>query len=280
MLARAGLDSWEFELWTTYGVILTTRPDALDADVRGEVLAELEQIELACSRFRADSEVSRIVRRPGVPIVLSDMLAALMDRALRSQEWTAGAVSVTLGAPFGYDPVIGTYCAQPGSILDFGSIGKAYAAERVAALVAERTGSAVLVNLGGDIATVGAPPVGGWRVRIDDDITVNPPVIALSGGALATSSIVRRSWTDADGVRRHHIVDPQSGLNPSPYWLAASVVCDSAVDANAASTAAIVLGERAPALLERFGLPARLVAVNGAVQYVGSWPHEELPHVA
>ncbi|WP_153505572.1 FAD:protein FMN transferase [Cumulibacter manganitolerans] len=279
MSARSGVGRWELQLWTTYGVILTTDPRAIDR-VRDDVLAELDRIERACSRFRADSEVCQIVRRPGVPIVLSDTLAALMDRAQRSLEWTGGAVSVTLGTPLGYDPLVGVYTARPREVLDFGSIGKAYAAERVAALIAERTGSGVLVNLGGDIATVGAPPEGGWRIRIDDDSSPESPVVALGSGGLATSSIVRRAWSDADGTRRHHIIDPRTGENPPPYWLTVSVVADSAVDANAAATAAIVLGERGPDLLERHGLSARLVGVGGSVRYLGSWPHDRLTHVA
>ena len=70
----------------------------------------------------------------------------------------------------------------------------------------------------------------------------------------------------------HHVLDPHDGLPVPPCWRTASVAAASCADANIASTAALVIGRRAPAWLAAHGLPARLVAVSGAVTVQGDWP--------
>jgi FAD:protein FMN transferase len=120
--------------------------------------------------------------------------------------------------------------------------------------------------------------VGGWRVAIADDhrVAMDSPAqtVAVTGGGVATSSIAARTWLQA-GQRRHHIVDPRTGDNPAPVWRTVSVAAGSCVDANTASTAAIVLGHIAPDWLARRGLPARLVNPTGQVAHTAGWPMTE-----
>ncbi len=96
-------------------------------------------------------------------------------------------------------------------------------------------------------------------------------VIALHEGAVATSGTTERRWTRG-GAARHHLIDPATGLPARGPWRTATVVAATCVDANTAATAAIVKGDRTVAWLEDVGLPARLVAENGDVRYVGAWP--------
>jgi thiamine biosynthesis lipoprotein len=98
--------------------------------------------------------------------------------------------------------------------------------------------------------------------------------VVLRGGGLATSGITRRRWRRA-GRLVHHIVDPRTGDIPPAHWRTVSVAAKSCVDANTASTAAIVLGDAAPAWLASHGLPARLVEVSGAIRTTPGWPHDE-----
>jgi FAD:protein FMN transferase len=129
----------------------------------------------------------------------------------------------------------------------------------------------VLVNLGGDIAVAGTAPAQGWTVGVGDDHRgPADQTLTIRGGGLATSSTVVRCW----GAGRHHIIDPRTGIPAGPHWRTASVAAASCVDANTASTAAIVLGPSAPAWLAERELPARLVARDGAVTLVGAWPQE------
>ena len=83
----------------------------------------------------------------------------------------------------------------PGVLLDLGAPAKAVAADQCAKRVHEATGSGVLINLGGDIATAGPAPDGGWQVLVQDPDDDPPSSVALpSGAALATSSTIRRRW--------------------------------------------------------------------------------------
>ncbi|HEX5148336.1 MAG TPA: FAD:protein FMN transferase, partial [Candidatus Limnocylindrales bacterium] len=185
--------------------------------------------------------------------------------------------------------------------LDLGSTGKALAADLAAAAAlaadlaaaaalaadpaaapalaadldgAERGG--VLVSLGGDIATAGRAPAGGWRILAAEDSETPPDaegeVISIDGGAVATSSTWVRRWRSAGGTEIHHLIDPQTGGPVDGPWRTASVVADTCVDANVAATAAIVLGARAIPWLQSRDLPARLVSRTGEVTWVGRWP--------
>jgi thiamine biosynthesis lipoprotein len=164
--------------------------------------------------------------------------------------------------------------------LDLGSTGKGLAADLAAkaaldaAGAPERTG--VLVGLGGDIATAGRAPDGGWRILVveDSDTPTDAPgeVIGIDGGAIATSTTTVRRWTAADGVTLHHIVDPRTGLPADTPWRTVSVVAATCEEANGASTAAIVLGDAAVDWLVAAGLPARLVGRDGSLVRVAGWP--------
>jgi thiamine biosynthesis lipoprotein len=164
---------------------------------------------------------------------------------------------------------------HPGCRLDLGATAKALAADRAAQVIAAATGSPTLVDLGGDVATAGPAPAGGWVVHVTDDhragLDADGQTVTVSGGGLATSSTTVRRWRRA-GRAVHHIVDPATGEPVAPVWRTVSVAAASCVDANTASTAAIVRGASAPQWLESLGLPARLVDPGGSVVTVGAWP--------
>ena len=75
----------------------------------------------------------------------------------------------------------------------------------------------------------------------------------------------------------HHILDPRTGRPAAPVWRTVSVAAGTCVDANAASTAAIIRGRDAMGWLTRNFLPARLVDAKGAVFTVGGWPEPQPP---
>jgi thiamine biosynthesis lipoprotein len=88
---------------------------------------------------------------------------------------------------------------------------------------------------------------------------------------VATSSTTVRRWRRG-GDTLHHLIDPRTGLPADGPWRTATASAATCVDANIASTAAIVLGAGAEAWLEAAGVPARLVDQAGAVTRVGGWP--------
>jgi thiamine biosynthesis lipoprotein len=159
--------------------------------------------------------------------------------------------------------------------LDLGATAKALAADRAARAAHLACGGGVLFSLGGDIATCGPRPPAGWLIRVTDDHrnadTAEGQMITIESGGLATSSLVPRRWYH-DGNAVHHILDPDDGRPVRPCWRTASVAAATCADANIASTAALVMGSRAPAWLADRDLPARLVAVDGAATVQGGWP--------
>jgi thiamine biosynthesis lipoprotein len=164
-----------------------------------------------------------------------------------------------------------------GMELDLGATAKALCADRAAAAAARATGAGVLVSLGGDIAIAGRAPAEGWAIHVTDDHRSDPrapgQTIAIGSGGLATSSTTTRRWRH-EGRVMHHILDPRTGAPAAGPYRTVSVAAADCVRANTASTAAIVLGDEAPAWLNERGLPARLVARDGNVTVLGRWPAE------
>jgi FAD:protein FMN transferase len=202
----------------------------------------------------------------GAPLTAADRLVVRVQRTALWQE-------IELGDG---DPP--TIRLPRGVALDLGATAKALAADRAAAAAhaaATHSTTGVLVSLGGDIATAGPPPEGGWLIHVTDDHRADPSgpgqTITIQSGGLATSSIATRRWLH-DGRAMHHILDPRTGEPVETPWRTVSVAAATCADANTASTAAIVLGEEAAAWLAEHGLPARLVALDGTPTVIGGWP--------
>ncbi len=146
------------------------------------------------------------------------------------------------------------------------------AADRAAELVHQVLGTGVLVALGGDIATAGPAPDGGWQVLVQDRPEDRPTQIELApGSAVATSSTVARQWRRG-GRTLHHVVNPRTGQPAKQVWRSVTVAGPTCLAANAVSTAAIVRGDAAPAWVAGLGLPARFLRADGTVLTTNGWP--------
>ena len=313
-LPRTGSDRLRSSTWSAIGTtirIVVTDATKLRA-ARALLTDDLAALDAACSRFRGDSELIRLEASAGQPTWVSPLLADAIRAALRGARLTDGDLDPTLGRAIetlGYDRDFASVPVQGGAIrvtvrhvprwrqieldettglltlpagvrLDLGATAKARAADRSAERIARVLGCGVLVSLGGDIAIAGVGPLDGWPIRAQD-ITGDPSapnegpagVIAISAGGLATSSTSARRWARG-GDLMHHILDPRTGRPADSDWRTVSVAAGSALDANIASTAAIIRGERAPGWLVGLGLPARLVAVDGSVTTIAGWPKD------
>jgi len=295
---------------TTVRIVVT---DGTQIDsARAMLTDDLAALDAACSRFRDDSELSRLEASAGEPTKISPLLAGAIRVALRGAQLTQGDVDPTVGRAMeaiGYDRDFATVPTHGGELritvrhvprwrqikldeqaglltvpagvrLDLGATAKAWAADRSAERIARTLGCGVLVSLGGDIAVAGEVPHGGWSIRVQD-IAGDPStpsdgptsIIAIRHGGLATSSTSARRWQRGGDVM-HHILDPRTGRPADGVWRTVSVAAGSALDANIASTAAIIRGLRSASWLARLGLPARLVTVDGTVTTVAGWPAE------
>jgi thiamine biosynthesis lipoprotein len=310
--AQATALGWGSLHWRALGTsvqLVVTDPDRLAA-ARDAVQSVLDRIDLAASRFRDDSELSRLNAAGGREQVVSPLLRQALRVALDAAAWTGGLVDPTVGASLlatGYDrtyrlverdgPAI-TVALQPapgwqrielddetglvrvpaGVVVDLGATAKGLASDLASEQAAEAAGCGVLVSLGGDVSVAGRTPVDGWPVRIadlaDPDLEVgdeqSETVLVRSGG-LATSGTMARRWRRG-GSWMHHIIDPRNGGPASGPWVTASVTAATCALANAASTAAVILGDDGPGWLSARGLPYRLVDQDRRVIRGARWP--------
>ena len=207
----------------------------------------MDEFDRACSRFRADSELSAVNAPPGSAVRVGPVLLEAVSAALRAARLTGGrrrpdggrgvdrarlrphfeAVAARAGAcvlgPLASVPGWRTVTSIPsaarsgslrGVSLDLGATAKALAADRAAAAALDAAGCGVLVSFGGDLAIAGPAPAEGWRVRVTDDhragVSAPGQWITVRAGGLATSSTAVRRWRTDAGVA-HHLVDPSTG---------------------------------------------------------------------
>jgi FAD:protein FMN transferase len=263
-------------------------------------IAEVARIEAKYSRYRDDSVTTTINRAAGgLPVAIDAETSALLDYADRCHELSGGTFDLTSGVlrrawdfrrapPRLPDPeavaaavdLIGwgrvergggarawVRMSRAGMEIDFGGIGKEYAADRAATTLAERGVAAALVDLGGDVRALGTQEGGApWRVgirhprgtRADEAIAA----IDVADAAVATSGDYER-FIEIDGRRYCHILDPRTGW-PVTHWQSVSVVAPLAIVAGSAATIAMLLGGGAGAFLEAQGVRWLGLAADGA----------------
>jgi thiamine biosynthesis lipoprotein len=290
--------------------IVVVQDPHLAARAESLLRSELEAIDLACSRFRRNSELEMVHDHAGAAVKVSSLLFDALETAYGVAERTHGAVDPTIGnaiAALGYDRDLSEVRASlptppralgrvagymhlhlnaarrtvripRGVRLDLGSSAKALAADRAADRIADEVRSGVLVSIGGDISVAGTPPAGGWAVGIAQDSSIPADqvahVVAIYQGGLASSSTTVRTW-NAGARRVHHIIDPTTGNCVAPYWTLVSAAGESCVAANAVSTAAIVWGDAALEQLRPFNEAVRLLRRDGEVVSLHGWPKDD-----
>jgi FAD:protein FMN transferase len=302
--------AYDVALGTSVRVVVT-RPEKL-TEAKNAVDDVLRAMDVAASRFRPDSELSKLNESPDRDVTVSRLLAQALAAGLRGARLTEGAVDPTVGSAIklaGYDrdfadvaldgaPFNLTVRAVPGwqavqlheasrtvrvsrgVEIDLGATAKALAADLGAAAAFRAIGSGgVLVSLGGDIAVAGEPPEEGWLIQAGEDsaaaIDDGEETISIRSGAIATSSTTVRRWRRG-GDLIHHIIDPSTSLPSAGPWRTATVIAAKCVDANIAATGALVMGDAAVAWLEENRLPARLVDNRGIVLRLAGWPERPI----
>jgi FAD:protein FMN transferase len=279
------------------------RPDA--AARLTAVHSMIDGFEERLSRFRESSELCRLNAQPGRPVPVSDELWDVLTHALDGARRTNGLYDPTIlealeragyDRPFdavrdrgdlpapaahraawqdiGLDSAARTVTLPPGVRLDFGGIGKAWAADRAAAVLSSV--GPCLVDAGGDISVRGVPAGWrGWPVGVTDPR--NPAetltVIAAADCGVATSGIDVRHWRRG-GQMCHHIIDPRSGKPAETDLLSVTVVASDAKEANLYAVATMILGSDAGMryLAAQRGVDALAVRQDGGLRCTeGFW---------
>jgi len=262
--------------------------------------AEVRRIEARYSRYRADSELTRInlVAAAGGATDVDPETAGLVAYAKACFQSSAGAFDITSGLlrqawdfskarlpqqreidallpRIGLDKVSLSdgrlSFAQAGMELDLGGLGKEYAADRAAEVCSEMEARHGFVDLGGDIRVIGTQPDGQpWRIGIRDPRDGEAVVaeVALHGGALVTSGDYER-FIEVEGVRYCHILDPRTGW-PARGLSSVTVITERCLVAGSLATSAMLRGGQGGAWLERLGV--RHIAIDDQGRCSGTEP--------
>jgi FAD:protein FMN transferase len=250
---------------------------------------EALRIERKFSRYLTGNVIHRINRSRGTPIPVDEETASLIDYAVTCHEMSDGLFDITSGVlrrvwtfdgsdrvpseaavrevlrHVGWHRVTwenSTLTLPAGMEIDLGGVGKEYAVDRAAALIAAEIDDAFLVNFGGDLYASGlrrgARP---WRVGVDDPERSGQGAlyrIDLPRGGLATSGDARRFvlWK---GKRLGHILNPKTGWPVQDAPRSVTVIANTCVEAGTLSTLAYLQGPRARDFLQEQGVQFQIV---------------------
>jgi thiamine biosynthesis lipoprotein len=245
------------------------------------------------SRFRADSELSRVNRSPREIITVSKTFGQMVERALGAASATGGLVDPTLAGALGaagYDRdfdelepqavtaqagargrwravrMVGRLLMRPvGLELDLNGVVKGHTVDEAVGLL---SGDG-FVAAGGDYAAHGE-----FDVALPGDGAVR-----VTHGGLATSGTTKRRWLRA-GVWQHHLIDPRSGRPAESPWAEVTVSAGTCLQADVAAKAAFLLGPDGPAWLDARGLAGRFLPEDGAPVVNHSWRRAVLASLA
>ena len=302
--------------WSTLRVefVAMASPCSITIDTRNEgaaqhaadlAVTEVRRIEHKYSRYQPDSIVSRINRDAvRAAVAVDEETAGLLDFAERLWQLSGGCFDISSGvlrrawdfrsqqiptaevlraalAGVGWSKLswdgASIRFGEEGMEIDFGGIGKEYAADRAAHLLRQHGVENALVNLGGDIHALGPRGrddglIDPWTIAIRHPRKAEESVahLPLHRGGLATSGDYERFF-EKDGRRYCHILDPRNGL-PVTHWQSVSIVSANAVSAGALSTIAMLKADDALAWLEAQGASYLAVKHDGAVFSKGAPP--------
>ncbi len=273
-----------------------------DGTLAERARSRLQDLEQRWSRFRPDSEISRLNRSHGRPQVVSPETYDVVSAAIEAWRWSGGRFDPTTAATMvaaGYDrtfddldPTMGKkwlarelltqHCIPdpyPCSItvpayvtIDLGGIGKGAAADLVAAELVALGADGCCVNVGGDLRVAGIPPrPEGWLIDIETGIQIGEgpdthrPMIGVAAGGVATSTTTRRTWTSDLGPE-HHLRDPADGRPLDAGLVTVTVIGAGARQAEVLTKTAFVAGPVDGAdLITSTGATGILVTTDGRI---------------
>jgi thiamine biosynthesis lipoprotein len=230
------------------------------------------------------SDIYKINHAGGGPVAVSDATIEILKDAIHFSEISDGLFDVTMGKltslwdfpgaahivpsadviaadlkTVGYKDIKidgnTVTLLRPGAELDLGAIGKGFIADRLADYLKAQKVQGAIVNLGGNVITIGEKPkIKTWIVGIQQpfaDRNETVATVTVGEKSVVTSGIYERSFTAADGKFYHHILDPRTGYPVENTLSAVSIISDLSVDGDGLSTTCFLLGmEKATALIE------------------------------
>lgn len=260
--------------------------------------ARVREIDARMSVFRAESDIALLNAAAGkaaVPVHAETL--RLLEYAKQFAVFSGGAFDVTIrpltalwgigekeeripdaweirrvrrrvgSCALACDARRGTaFLKKAGQAVDLGGIAKGYAADEVKRILREHGVQNALVNLGGNIAVLGARPDGHpWSIGVQNPAAARGAdlgILQIAAGSVVTSGVNERFFIQ-NGRRFHHLIDPRTGRPAQSGLLSVTVLCARSMDADALSTALFVLGVRGLPLLRKYGAEAVFAMGNG-----------------
>lgn len=257
-----------------------------DEDLFEAAFSRIEEIEQLMSVNIAASDISRVNQSAGsFSVSVSEDTFTVLTEAIRTATRSEGTFDPTIG-PLVQSWQIGTeqahlpseqeiadalsrvdyskvltdpdtrevFLPKEGMALDLGAIAKGYAAEEVKSLLTGRGVAHAIINLGGNVLTIGNKPDGSsWRIGIQDPLSDRGEyslIVSLSDQAVVTSGVYERFFTVGE-KRYHHILDTRTGYPVENDLLSVSIIGEDSFQADALSTTVFALGlQRGSELIE------------------------------
>lgn len=287
-------------------------PDSSSAEDSARLLLDecferMAEYEDLFSRTKEGSDVWNINHSNGKATTVSEETAALIRSAAEVSELTQGAFDITIAPAAalwdfsgGEDPSLPdekelldavshidyqqirtdgnqVTLTDPDASIDLGGIAKGYISDVLRDLIEERGCSAALINLGGNVMTVGTKSdKTPWRIGIrrpfgnsDSDLAC---VVEADRGCVITSGSYER-YFEKDGVLYHHILDPDTGYPVQNHLVSVSILTEDGTLGDALSTSCFILGEEEGlALAESLeGTEALFITDTGKQIHTSGW---------
>ena len=271
-----------------------------------ECFSLCEKYENMLSRTVEGSDIYSINHAGGKSVEVSGETASLLEKALSYSRLTDGVFDCTIAplsslwdfhsaspvkpdaqdisealSHIGYQNVLldGTAVTltDEKAALDLGGIAKGYIADQLKSFLVSAGTSSALIDLGGNILTLGSKPDGsafqiGIRRPFDSGGTP-AAAAAVRDGSLVTSGVYER-YFEEDGTRYHHLLNPLDGYPFDNGLYSVSILCESSADADALSTSCFGLGlEKGLELVESLdGVEALFITDDYELHYSSGFP--------
>lgn len=306
MLSGCGRTEYYTSVDTAMGTIIRQSIYSADGDLTDDVKEIIDSLENDTLSWRiAESEIAQINALAGSEnaVDLSEKLKEDLITCLDVSEKSNGAFDITIGElaklwnidewaagraseaqlpkqetveaallASGYEKITlndGKISFPENISLNLGAVGKGIACDEIAEYLTQKKASGAVICVGGSILTYGRKPDGTpWSVGI-----VNPKntaevlgILSLNGQWCVSTSGDYERYVMVDGVRYHHILDPQTGYPADSGLSSVTILCKSGILSDALSTACFVLGkEEGMKLAEAYGVEALFVDKTGEI---------------
>ena len=263
--------------------------------ISGEVHAELFRLHEIFDIYNdyGFPNVKVLNDNAGSPVEVHDEVVELIDSAKVWHEKTSGRLNIALGSVLSLwhecreaevlpdpDELLrrAEHCdiskividgnnvtlTDPEMSLDFGALAKGYAAQRAAEAAVSAGADSFVLSVGGNVVTRGQKPSGKWEIGIEDPEGGILTTVKVAGECVVTSGDYQR-YFEVDGVRYHHIIDPET-LYPAALWRSVTVITDESAVADALSTALFCMDfEAGSQLAAEYGAEVMWVSADGTL---------------